>query len=71
MAWSPLLYSGMTRANASERSTIALQSQLCWCAHANTYDVTPDGLKLAIFYTKVHDRVLAPLFVADQPPAPP
>jgi hypothetical protein len=40
-------------------------------AHANTYDLTPDGLAFAIFYTKVHDRVLAPLFAAGQPQAPP
>ena len=39
--------------------------------HANTYDLTPDGLAFAIFYTKVHDRVLAPLFTAGQPQAPP
>jgi hypothetical protein len=39
--------------------------------HANTYDLTPDGLKFAIFYTKVHDRVLAPLFAAGQPQTPP
>ena len=39
--------------------------------HANTYDLTPDGLAFAIFYTKVHDRVLAPLFTACQPQAPP
>jgi len=39
--------------------------------HANTYDLTADGLKFAIFYTKVHNRVLAPLFTAGQPPAPP
>src|SRR6202035_181552 len=39
--------------------------------HANTYDLTPDGLMFAIFYTKVHDRVLAPLFTAGQPQAPP
>jgi hypothetical protein len=39
--------------------------------HANTYDLTPDGLEFAIFYTKVHDRVLAPLFAAGQPQAPP
>jgi hypothetical protein len=39
--------------------------------HASTYDLTPDGLKFAIFYTKVHDRVLAPLFTAGQPQAPP
>jgi hypothetical protein len=36
--------------------------------HANTYDLTTDGLAFAIFYTKVHDRVLAPLFTAGQPP---
>jgi hypothetical protein len=37
---------------------------------ANTYDLTPDGLAFAIFYTKVHDRVLRPLFAAGQPQAP-
>ena len=36
-----------------------------------SYDLTPDGLAFAIFYTKVHDRVLAPLFAAGQPQAPP
>jgi hypothetical protein len=39
--------------------------------HSNTYDLTPDGLAFAIFYTKVHDRVLTPLFAVGQPPAPP
>jgi hypothetical protein len=39
--------------------------------HANTYDLTPDGLAFAIFYTKVHDRVLTPLFAAGQPQTPP
>ena len=39
--------------------------------HANTYDLTADGLAFAVFYTKVHDRVLAPLFTAGQPQAPP
>jgi hypothetical protein len=39
--------------------------------HANTYDLTSDGLKFAIFYTKVHDRVLTPLFASGQPQAPP
>jgi hypothetical protein len=39
--------------------------------HANTYGLTPDRLKFAIFYTKVRDRVLAPLFTAGQPSAPP
>jgi hypothetical protein len=39
--------------------------------HTHTYDLTPDGLRFAVFYTKVHDRVPAPLFTADQPQAPP
>ena len=30
-----------------------------------------DGLLFAIFYTKVHDRVLRPLMAGDQPQAPP
>ena len=37
---------------------------------ANTYDLTPDGQRVAIFYTKVHDRLLRPLIAADSPPAP-
>jgi hypothetical protein len=36
----------------------------------NTYDLTPDGQRVAVFYTKVHDRLLRPLIAADQPPAP-
>ncbi len=35
------------------------------------YVLTPEGLRWAIFYTKVHDRLLVPLLAADQPPAPP
>jgi hypothetical protein len=38
--------------------------------HSNTYDLTSDGQRVAIFYTKVHDRLLRPLITADQPPAP-
>jgi hypothetical protein len=36
----------------------------------NTYDLTPEGQRVAIFYTKLHDRLLRPLLAADQPPAP-
>jgi hypothetical protein len=39
--------------------------------HTNTYTLTPDGLRVAAFYTKVHNRLLRPLVAAsDQPPAP-
>jgi hypothetical protein len=34
----------------------------------NTYVLTPDGIRAAIFYTKVHDRLLRPLFADTHPP---
>jgi len=37
----------------------------------NRYRLTGDGLRFAIFYTKLHDRLLRPLLAADRPPAPP
>jgi hypothetical protein len=38
----------------------------------NRYTLTPDGIQFAIFYTKVHDRVLRPLLaIRDQPHTPP
>ncbi len=39
-------------------------------AGANTYTVTPEGIRVAVFYTKLHARLLRPLLDADQPPAP-
>src|ERR1022692_4734103 len=39
--------------------------------HRNLYVLTPEGLRFAIFYTKVHDRVLRPLMAGDQPQAAP
>ena len=38
--------------------------------HSNTYVLTDDGQRFAIFYTKVHNRLLRPLLAADKPPAP-
>jgi hypothetical protein len=37
----------------------------------NTYVLTPDGIKFAVFYTKLHNRLLRPLMAADQAQAPP
>jgi hypothetical protein len=37
----------------------------------NRHTLTRDGLNFAIFYSKVHDRILRPLLAADRPPAPP
>jgi hypothetical protein len=39
--------------------------------HTHTYMLTPDGQRLAIFYTKVDNRLLRPLGAADQSQAPP
>src|SRR5450755_3082854 len=39
--------------------------------HTNRYIPTPDGIRFAVFYTKVHNRLLRPLMAADQPQAPP
>ncbi len=39
--------------------------------HTNRYALTPDGTRFAVFYTKLHNRLLRPLLAADQPQAPP
>ena len=39
--------------------------------HTNRYVLTPDGINVAVFYTKLHNRLLRPLLAAGQPPAPP
>jgi hypothetical protein len=37
---------------------------------SNTYVLTPEGIRVAVFYTKLQDRLLRPLLEADKPPAP-
>jgi hypothetical protein len=39
--------------------------------HTNRYVLTPDGIKFAVFCTKLHNRLLRPLMAADRPQAPP
>jgi predicted MarR family transcription regulator len=39
--------------------------------HTNRYVLTPDGIRFAVFYTKVHNRLLRPLMASSQPQAPP
>jgi len=39
--------------------------------HASRYALTPDGVKMAVFYTTLHNRLLRPLLAAGQPQAPP
>jgi hypothetical protein len=37
---------------------------------SNSYVLTDDGQRFAIFYTKLHNRLLRPLMAANAPPAP-
>ena len=38
--------------------------------HTNRYVLTPDGTKVALFHTKLHNLLLRLLLAADQPQAP-
>jgi hypothetical protein len=38
--------------------------------HSNRYVVTAEGIRVAVFYSKLHNRLLRPLLAADKPPAP-
>jgi hypothetical protein len=38
---------------------------------SNRYLLTDDGIRIAIFYTKIYNRMLIPLTAANQPQAPP
>ena len=37
----------------------------------NRYVLTPDGVRFAVVYTKLQDRLLRPLLAAGQPLSPP
>jgi len=37
--------------------------------HTHGYQLTPEGIRVAVFYTKLHQRLLGPLLEADRPPA--
>ncbi len=37
---------------------------------SNRYMLTPEGIRVAVFYSKLQSRLLRPLLAADQPPAP-
>jgi predicted MarR family transcription regulator len=38
---------------------------------SNRYMLTDDGIRIAVFYTKIYNRMLLPLTAANQPQAPP
>ncbi len=37
--------------------------------HKNTYQFTPEGIRVAVFYTKLQNRLLRPMLDAHKPPA--
>ena len=66
-----LLGTAYTMNQASyDLSRLARNGLIARIPHRNLYALTPDGLRFAVFYTKVHDRVLRPLIAGDQPQAP-
>lgn len=39
---------------------LRLEGVITRLPHTNTYPLTADGLRVAVFYVKVHDRLLRP-----------
>jgi len=68
---SALLGVPYSQAQASyDLRRLRLKGLIVRLEHSNTYVLTPDGQRVAIFYTKVHNRLLRTLLAADRPPAP-
>ena len=38
--------------------------------HTNRYTLTTDGIRIAVAYTKIYNRLFVPLTAANQPQAP-
>jgi Mn-dependent DtxR family transcriptional regulator len=49
---------------------LRLKGMITRLPHTNTYVLTDEGQRVAIFYTKVHHRLLRPLLAARDLPAP-
>jgi len=68
---SPLLGDLYTSAQMTyDLRRLRLKGLIRRIEHTNTYVLTPEGTRVALFYTKLHDRLLGPLLAADVPPAP-
>lgn len=66
-----LLAQPYSRARCSyDLRRLRLKGLIVRLERSNTYVLTDEGQRFAVFYTKVHNRVLRPLMAADQPPAP-
>jgi hypothetical protein len=49
---------------------VRLKGLIVRLPQSNTYVLTDDGQRFAVFYTKIFNRVLRPLMAADSAPAP-
>jgi len=68
---STLLGQPYTQAQMSyDLRRLRLKGMIRRLEHSNNYVLTTDGLRVAVFYVKVHDRLLRPLIAANSPPAP-
>jgi hypothetical protein len=68
---SAFLGSPYSQAQASyDLRRLRLEGLVVRLEHSITYVLTADGQRVAISYTKVHNRLLRPLLAADRPPAP-
>ncbi len=66
-----LLGEPYSRARCSyDLTRLRLKGLIVRLEHSNTYVLTDDGQRFAVFYSKVYNRLLRPLMAADQPPAP-
>jgi hypothetical protein len=65
---------GQTNYTASKMSydlrRLRLHGLIQRLPHSNRYLLTPDGIRVAVFYTKLQNRLLRPLLDADKTPAP-
>ena len=65
---------GQTHYTASKMSydlrRLRLHGLIQRLPHSNRYLLTPDGIRVAVFYTKLQNRLLRPLLDANKTPAP-
>lgn len=67
-----LLGSTYTMNQASyDLSRLRLNGLITRVPKRNLYTLTDDGQRVALMYTKIHNRLLRPLIAANAPPAPP
>jgi hypothetical protein len=65
-----LLGSSYTSAQMSyDLRRLRMKGVIARLSGTNTYTLTSDGMRIAVFYTKLHDRLLLPLTAANDPPA--